>query len=93
MGVYMKSSIKVKGLDYLSNYMKVTSELLFKLEKHCKKYNISNPEICAYYKDREDFYSDWCSIGYTRDEARKLLQNNTGEFQKFATGEIVRYVM
>lgn len=79
---------------YLASHMKITPALLVKIAKHCKRYGIKN-EICAYYKDWEDFCSDWCSdnIGYTRTEARKLLHGGKGEFVIFKTGEIIRFVI
>ena len=83
-----------ESIEYLSNYIKVTDQIKDKIEGHAKKYNI-DPEICAWYKDWEDFCSDWCDhIGYSRTEARKLLHGGKGEFM-YLPDElgIVRFVL
>lgn len=68
-----------RSIDYLSGYIKVDDVIISKIEKHAKKYDIE-PKICAWYEDWEDFCSDWCSLGYTRTEARVLLHGGRGEF-------------
>jgi hypothetical protein len=80
---------KVTDIDDYQN--RLTEEQKDKLIKHCNDYNIK-PEICAWYDDLEDFFSDWCNIGYKRTEARELLNSNKDEFCKFKNGEIVRLV-
>lgn len=49
--------------------------------KHAMRYAL-HTDVCAYYSDMEDFFSDWCSIGYSRTEARKLMHGGHGEFMK-----------
>ena len=62
------------------------------LLKHCNSYGIK-PEICAWYDNMEDFYSDWTSVGYSKTDAKCLLSvNDGGEFKKFKNGSIVRLV-
>lgn len=63
------------------------------LVRHCNKYGIK-PEICAWYDNMEDFYSDWVDgVGYSKEEAKSLLVvNDGGEFKKFKNGSIVRLV-
>ena len=63
-----------------------------KINKHCKRYGI-NDEICAWYSDLEDFFSDWCKIGYTRTEARKIYHGGKGEFMTFSNGNIIRFTI
>lgn len=42
----------------------------------------------------EDFFSDWCSIGYSRTEARKLMHGGHGEFMKLPDGlGYIRFVI
>lgn len=85
--VMMKASI-----DYISQYMEINDEVIDKIVRHCNRYGLQ-PDICAWYADLEDFFSDWCVIGYTKTEARKLYHGGKGEFQTFANGNIIRYVM
>ena len=64
------------------------------LVEHSNKYQI-NPEICAWYDNMEDFYSDWCNINdlnFTKEEARSRFVDGKekGEFKVFSNGEIVR---
>lgn len=66
---------------YLSQYIQITDDLTFIIGKHAMRY-VLHGDICAYYRDMEDFFSDWCSIGYTRTEARKLMHSGHGEFMK-----------
>ena len=71
---------------------RLTEEQKKALIRHCNRYEIK-PVICAWYDDMEDFFSDWCGIGYTRTEARKLYHGGKGEFCTFNNGEIVRLVL
>lgn len=71
-----------RTINYLSQYITVTEEIKHKIETHARRYEIK-AEICAWYKDWEDFCSDWCNhIGYTRTEARKRLHGGKGEFMQ-----------
>ncbi len=80
------------SFDYLSKYMNVTDDIKKKISRHCKRYSIEE-DICAWYKDIEDFFDDWCKIGYTRTEARSVLHGNIGEFMIFSNGNIIRFVI
>ena len=74
--------------DYQNRLTEKQKEYLI---KHCNAHEIK-PEICAWYDNMEDFYSDWVNgVGYSKDEAKSLLVNNDGgEFKKFKDGSIVR---
>ena len=75
--------------DYQNRLTESQKELLL---KHCNSYGIK-PEICAWYDNMEDFYSDWTSVGYSKTDAKSLLSvNDGGEFKKFKNGSIVRLV-
>jgi hypothetical protein len=80
----------IKSVDYISKYMEVTDEHIDAIIRHCSKYNIK-PKVCAWYKNIDDFYSDWMGIGYTKETADRLLTNCKEEFQKFKNGNIIRY--
>jgi hypothetical protein len=83
---------KIQDIDDYRN--RLTEKQKQSLLKHCNRYNV-NPNICAWYDDLEDFFSDWCDdLGYKKMEARQLLKknNNQGEFHIFDNGEIVRLV-
>lgn len=76
---------------YLSQYILLSDKVTKAIMKHSKRYGIK-AEICAWYSDMEDFFSDWCAIGYTRTQARKLFHGGVGEFQTLPEGEgIIRY--
>lgn len=52
--------------------------------------------ICAWYKDMNDFYSDWCNpndCAYSKEEADSLLRMNPREFQIIEGFGILRYVV
>ena len=52
--------------------------------------------ICAWYKDMDDFYSDWCNpndCAYSKEEADSLLHTNSREFQIIEGVGILRYVV
>ena len=86
----MKKFIKEQINDYLN---KITDEQARKLIRHCNRY-IIEPNICAWYDNMEDFFSDWCdAVGYTRTQARKLYHGGKGEFCTFANGEIIRLAL
>jgi hypothetical protein len=60
----------------------------------CNQWGIF-PNICAWYDDISDFYSDWVEdIGYTKEQADDLLDivKMQGEFIIFSDGRIVRLV-
>ena len=75
---------------------KITDSQAKELIEHCNKFNIS-PEICAWYDDMDDFYTDWvydnniCEDESDADE-RYEYGCEIGEFKKFSNGEIVRLV-
>jgi len=75
---------------------KITDEQARMLIKHCNHHGVA-PEICAWYDDMKDFYSDWCgkSVGYTKEQAKRVFfeGKNIGEFKVFKNGEIVRLVV
>lgn len=78
---YIAYPVSEKSQKYLSRYITLTEELLLTIGKHAMRYALKS-EICAYYVDMEDFFSDWTGIGYTRTEARALMYEGTGEFYK-----------
>ena len=52
--------------------------------------------ICAWYKDMDDFYSDWCNpndCAYSKEETDSLLYTNPREFQIIEGFGILRYVV
>lgn len=78
---YIAYPLSKRSRDYLSQYLKLTDELLLAIGKHAMRYVLKS-DICAYYTDLEDFMLDWTGIGYTRTEARVLLHGGMGEFFK-----------
>ena len=88
----------VENIDDYKN--KITDKQAKLLIRHCNRYNIA-PDICAWYDDMDDFYSEWVdAIGYTKSQAKKLLigkeevyLERNGEFKKFPNGEIVRLTL
>ena len=77
--------------EYLSQYMEITPTIEAKIKSHCSRYSIKD-NICAWYYNLEDFFSDWCEeCGYTRTEARRIYHGGYGEFQTFPNGNIIRY--
>ncbi len=71
-----------ESLNYLSSHIQIDEKILLSIENHIKKYEIHS-RIVAYYKDWEDFCTDWCGIGYSRAEAKKILYGKNkfpGEF-------------
>lgn len=84
-----------ESIEYLSKNINVTDEIQQKIENHAKMHGIK-AEICAWYKDLDDFYSDWCSknVGYTKREARELFYRGIGEFMYLPNNlGIVRFVI
>ncbi len=87
----MKNMLDEENQKYLAQYMTIDEQTITKISSHCNRYNVA-PRICAWYKDIEDFFSDWCDgCGYTRTEARRIYHGGQGEFQTFPNGNIVRY--
>ena len=80
----------MRSIDYISKYMEVTDEHIDAIIRHCSKYKLK-PKVCAWYKNVDDFYSDWMEIGYTKEMADRLLNDCKEEFQKFKNGNIIRY--
>lgn len=74
-------TLSEKSKTYLEQYIQLTNNIILDIEKHMTKYQLCT-DICAYYKNMDDFFSDWCSIGYTKNNAKKLLKENPDEFMK-----------
>ena len=74
--------------DYLN---RLTEEQKEEVVNHANKYDIK-PEICAWYNDEEDFLSDWCHVGYSKEEALDKLLTEKKEFLQFNDNQIVRFV-
>ena len=103
---YMKYLLKEKALfdaytddvlkdsiDYLSQYINVTDDVKRDILKHAQWYRIK-ADVCAWYKGLSDFCSDWCSLGYTVEEAKELLHRGTKEFMYLPNGlGIVRFTI
>ena len=83
-----------RSIEYLENYINLTEEIQKKIMNHAKRYGLK-AQICAWYKNWDDFCSDWCDeIGYTRTEARKILHGGIGEFMFLPnTLGIIRFVI
>jgi hypothetical protein len=48
------------------------------------------PNICAWYEDMDDFYSDWCGeLNYSLEDADSLLNDESGEFLKFENSVLI----
>lgn len=90
---YIAYPLSENSKKYLSQYIELTDKIVLAIGKHAMRYALSGG-VCAYYKDMEDFFSDWCSIGYTRTEARKLMHGGHGEFMKLPDGfGYIRFVI
>lgn len=79
---FWASEVDSRNRSYLSDWIPVSPDLLSRIRKHAKRYDLSG-EICAWYADWEDFCEDWCDgCGYSRTKARKLLHGGSreGEF-------------
>lgn len=80
-------------VNYPSWYPKLDEDKMHHIIEHCEKYNLE-PDICAYYKDWNDFCSDWCDgLGFTENEAKEMLYSNTGEFLIFENWGIIRFTL
>lgn len=82
---YVALPLSKSSRDYLSQYIDLTDKVLLAIGKHAMRYQIPC-EICAHYTDMEDFFSDWCALGYSRTEARKLMHEGNGEFMRLPDG-------
>ncbi len=85
----------IKDIDDYQN--RLTEEQAEELIKHCNEFDIY-PEICAWYDNMDDFYTDWIydnKIFKTKKEADERYKYGTeiGEFKTFNNGEIVRLVI
>lgn len=78
---YIAYPVSEESRNYLSQYITLTDMLLLAIGKHAMRYAIHG-DVCAYYTDLEDFFSDWISIGCTRAEARQILHGGKSEFFK-----------
>ena len=83
---------EIYTIEYIKDYQnRLTDEQKKKVVKHCNRYEIK-PNICAWYDDWEDFCEDWCNdCGYSRTEARQILNGGVGEFLIFPNKEIIRF--
>jgi hypothetical protein len=73
--------------DYQS---KLSDKDKITLIEHCNTNDIQ-PNICAWYDDMNDFYSDWVDeVGYSKENADKLLHNESDQFLIFQDGRILR---
>ena len=85
------------NLNYIrsiSKKEKIEKEVQDEIQQHMKKHNVKM--IIAWYRDRDDFYSDWCdsrSCGYSKEEADALLERYTNEFQTVDGCGILRYAV
>ena len=71
---------------------RLTEEQKLTVVEHANNFELE-PNICAWYNDMEDFYSDWVGeLHYTEEEARRLLCENDGEFLCFDNDTIIRFV-
>ena len=78
---YIAYPVSEQSRKYLSQYLLLTDKILLAIGKHAMRYALHS-DICAYYYNLEDFFSDWTGIGYTRTEARAMLHGKKGEFFK-----------
>lgn len=78
---YIAYPVSEKNRRYLSQHIPLTDDVILAIGKHAMRYALRG-DICAYYIDMEDFFSDLCKIGYSRTEARSLMHNRTGEFMR-----------
>ena len=86
---YIAYPLSENSKKYLSQYIELSDKTVLAIGKHAMRYAL-HTDICAYYKDMEDFFSDWCSIGYSRTEARKLIVHTfNGELK--CSGKISQY--
>lgn len=97
-----------RSLEYLRQYIDVSERVKKCIENHAKKYKL-NPRICAWYKDMDDFYSDWAElqsaahytenclgIGYSAEEVEDRYDEGikSGEFLWLPDGlGLVRFEM
>ena len=71
---------------------RLTSEQEVILVSHSNSFNVE-PNICAWYDDMDDFYSDWCDeVGYSIEMANDVYNGSDGEFLTFNDGSIIRLV-
>lgn len=85
--------ISKDSIQYLQKWIKVTDSVRDSIGRHLKRYPYLG-NITAYYKDWDDFCSDWTAIGYTKIEARKIFHGGKGEFKQLPEGlGIVRFAM
>lgn len=81
------------NIEYPTAYPKLNETQAKSIVRHCNKYVVPK-EICAYYSDMQDFFSDWCDdLGYSRTEARALLYCGKGEFKTFKGFGIIRFAL
>ena len=83
--------MKQEDKEYISQYIEVDEDVERCIKVH-RQYYKNVGKVCAWYKNKEDFYSDWCGIGYTRLQADKLFRGCKGEFTTLPDGKgIIRF--
>lgn len=89
----MTHNLDEDSKTYLSRYATVTAAVEKKICRHINRYDLQG-SVVAYYKDWDDFCSDWCKgLRYTKTEARKILHGGIGEFQSILGFGIIRFFM
>ena len=84
---------KINDIDDYQN--KLTNKQKERVINHCNRYDIF-PNICAWYDDLDDFYTDWIydnKIFKTEDKANERYEYGVeiGEFLNFKDGQIIRF--
>lgn len=96
--IMYRNSIKLemdkKSVEYLEQYIgDIPGWLMHDICMYAADHNVT-PEICAWYKDKEDFVSDWAAVGYSRHDALKLFKDNPNEFMTLPNDKgIVRFAI
>lgn len=74
----------------LSGEKRISKEVKEQLLEHSAKYRVYR--VIAWYRDMNDFYSDWdIHCNYTTEEADELIRSNPAEFQLVEDLGILRY--
>lgn len=69
--------ISKDSIQYLQKWIKVTDPVRDSIGRHLKRYPYLG-NITAYYKDWDDFCSDWTAIGYTKIEPASKKKRGPG---------------
>ena len=86
-----------RSMVYLNHCNPLNENVIQKIKKHIKEYKLTD-QICAWYENMTDFYSDWCDKYngyYSKEEAREIYDEGIcdGEFQRIKGYGILRYVV